>query len=405
MRIQRKIVETHSCVSASRQAFGRGNFIQQPCLLRRESLPKLGNLTPKAWESQFQSLGVRLPKGGSHHGIGGLLAEEAALALFLLLAVAVVSIAITISVAVSIAITMAMGVYAVEHQGHVFQLLVLVERLYVRQLAAIQLARSHHEYRKIGHAVGDAGVGYDAHGHAVGYDNVISLAQLAHQLVQPLVHQQLSGIWRHLARGYQVKRAHVADDVVHLHRRIRQVIGHAIVMAAEIVAQRALADIQVEHDHALVSIDKAHGQIAGHKRLAGALIERGKGDDLERMVFLGHKGHVGAQEPESLAHHAVIRPQLLGGSLLRGLLLLAPLAGVLFLVRNLAQEGHAQRLLHVFAAMHTGVHEQYHEATHGRQGHAHQQTQQEDAVALRGDGRRRAFGRVYHPGVVVGHGL
>ena len=35
--IRRKVVETHSCVSANRQAFAFGDFIQRSCLLRRKN--------------------------------------------------------------------------------------------------------------------------------------------------------------------------------------------------------------------------------------------------------------------------------------------------------------------------------------------------------------------------------
>ena len=35
--VRRKVVEMHSCVSANRQAFASGDFIQQSCLLRRKN--------------------------------------------------------------------------------------------------------------------------------------------------------------------------------------------------------------------------------------------------------------------------------------------------------------------------------------------------------------------------------
>ena len=68
--------------------------------------------------------------------------------------VAIVAVVTVIAVAVAVAV-----VGSVEHQCHVAQLLLLVELLDVGQLAAVQPARTCHEYRKVGNAVGYRSIG------------------------------------------------------------------------------------------------------------------------------------------------------------------------------------------------------------------------------------------------------
>ena len=295
-----------------------------------------------------------------------------------------------------------MGIGTVEHQRHVIEFLLLVEVFQVGQLTAVQLAGTDDEHGEVGNAVGNGGVGNDAHGHTVGNDIVVALAKLVHQLVEALVHEQLSRIGRHGARHNHIHVLVVVAwvyDLVHGYGRIRQIVGYANLALADVVAEGVLANVKVHQHHTLLGIDKAHGQIACDKGLAGALVEAGEGDDLHGLVLLGHEGHVGAQDAEGLGHHVVVL-------FADHHLLLSALGLLLFLVlRNLAQEGYADGSFHILSAMNAGVQEQDHEEDYTGEGYAHQYAQKQDAVAVRTDGRVATGGTVYDTGIVVGHGL
>ena len=140
-------------------------------------------------------------------------------------------------------------------------------------------------------------------------------------------------------------------NLVHGYVGIGQIVGYANLALANVVAEGVLTNVKVHQHHTLFGIDKAHGQIACDKGLAGALVEAGEGDDLHGLVLLGHEGHVGAQDAEGLGHHVVVL-------LADHHLLLSALGLLLLLVlRYLSQEGHADNPFHILTTMHTGVQE------------------------------------------------
>lgn len=75
-----------------------------------------------------------------------------------------VFVAIAVTVAVTVAIT-AMKLRAVEYDGEVAERAVIVERLYLWQLTAVERAHAHYEEGYVSHAATDGGVGHHADRH------------------------------------------------------------------------------------------------------------------------------------------------------------------------------------------------------------------------------------------------
>ena len=275
----------------------------------------------------------------------------------------------------------------------------MVYGLYVGQLPAVELACAHHKHGEVGNAVGDGGIGNDAHGHAVGYDDVVTPAQLGDELVEAFVHEQLGGVGGYLARRYHVKPLVMAYDVVHLDFGVGQIVGHSAPVAAIVAAERALAYVEVDQHHALACVDEAHGEVARDECLARSLVERCEGDDLHGVVAPRHERHVGAQHAECFGRDAVF----IGHGVLP--CVFAAVCRRLPVERYLAQERHAEGFLHLLAAVHPCVEEQHHEASRRGQSYAYEQSEQQYAVALRRYGRVGTVGAVDDAGIVVGHGL
>ena len=94
--------------------------------------------------------------------------------MLMLMPVAVaITIPITVAIAVTIAVAVVSGCHAVEYEGHVLKLLLLIERLDVGQLPAVKPAGTHHEDGKVGYAVCDGSIGDNPHRHIVGNDEVV----------------------------------------------------------------------------------------------------------------------------------------------------------------------------------------------------------------------------------------
>lgn len=108
---------------------------------------------------------------------------------FLLFLAVAIAVSITVTIAITISVAVALGVGTVEHYGHVVELLLGVELLYVGELTAVDLARLDHEDGEVGNAVGDGGIGDDAHGHVVHDDVFVAFAQLGDEFVEAAVHE------------------------------------------------------------------------------------------------------------------------------------------------------------------------------------------------------------------------
>ncbi|CCY15179.1 putative uncharacterized protein [Prevotella sp. CAG:755] len=288
-----------------------------------------------------------------------------------------------------------MVVDTVQHHGHVAQLVVRIQALDVGQLATVEPAGTHHEQRQVGDAVGDARVGDQAHGDVVGHHVVIARAELRHQGVEALVHQQLGGVRGHRAGRHDVEGFEVLDHVVHRQGGVCQIVRHADVPGSEVARQRPLADVEVEKHHTLLRVGQAQRKVARHERLARALVERGEGHHLLRRALAGHEGHVRPKHAEGLRHRAAAVGLALGQV---GALALA-------VVGDRAQEGHRQSALDLLAAAHARVHEQDAQENHAREEQAGQDAQGQHTVAVRGNRARRAVRAVDHARVVVRHRL
>lgn len=310
---------------------------------------------------------------------------------------------VSVTIAVSIAIAAVFRVDAVEHEGHVLQLLVFIEALDVGQLAAVEASGTHHEDCEVGDAIGDAGVGDDADGHVVGYDVVIAFAEFVHEFVEPAVHQQLGGVGGSGTRGDEVEQALLLDDVVERQGGVGEEVGDADGVVAEVVAQRAFADVEVDDGDPFFRKGEATGQVARDERLAGALVERGEGDDLQRPVLVRHERHVGAQYAEGLRYDAAIVLFAFSVGKLRRRRV--PVLGCVLVERDFAEERHAHLFLYLLPAVDACVEEEDAEAGYAGDGQPDDDAQQEYAVAVGRHGSSGAVGAVDDAGVVVGHGL
>ena len=94
------------------------------------------------------------------------------------------------------------------------QILAVSDHNTARQLPAVETTGTHHKHREVGNTVGNRGVGDYAYRHTVGNHEIVALAQLGKQLVEPAVHKQLGWIRRRMARRYHVEIVGMLYDVV-----------------------------------------------------------------------------------------------------------------------------------------------------------------------------------------------
>ena len=166
-------------------------------------------------------------------------------------------------------------------------------------------------------------------------------------------------------------------------------------MAAEVAAHGSLADIQVDDDYLFVGISQAQGQVSRDEGLTRTFVERGKGDNLHRLSFFGHKCHVGAQDAEGFRGDVCALFVDRGGSHF----------GRLLVERNLTQQRHVGVVFNILSSVHPRVKEEDAQERHSRHCQSDQDTQQQNAVAVGADGSLAAVGTVDDAGIVVGHGL
>ena len=153
----------------------------------------------------------------------------------------VVIIAITIAIAVAITVMTAISATlcfgAVQYEGHVLELLLLVDLLYLRQHAALHQASTNHEDGAVGKLLVDWGIGYDFDWRTVDKYIVILCAQLLDHLLQQWSEQQLRWVWRDgtdwqdVEALYQSILLTLADDVVYIGDSAIQVIAQTFAWA------------------------------------------------------------------------------------------------------------------------------------------------------------------------------
>ena len=73
--------------------------------------------------------------------------------------------------------------------------------------------------------------------------------------------------------------------------------------------------------------------------------------------------------------------------------------------RYFTQVGYTDCFLQILAAVNAGIHEQNEEEGGSRQGNTDKDTEQKNAVPVRGNRETGTFCTVNNPGIVVGHGL
>ena len=104
----------------------------------------------------------------------------------------IVSIAITVAIAIAVAIAVFLALHldAVEDDGEVFELVVLIEFFQFGQITTIQDSGADDVYRKIGYTTYDAGIGNDHGGYTVEDNVVVLFLQLFDQGRETVAHKQ-----------------------------------------------------------------------------------------------------------------------------------------------------------------------------------------------------------------------
>ena len=126
------------------------------------------------------------------------------LLVFVFLGVATVAVAIAVAVVIAVAtVTVAAvgGGGAVEKDGHVGELLVLVVTLDHGEHVALHEVGTDNEDVQVGPLGDDARVGHNLHGRTVEEDEVVLAVQGVEQVLQLGVEEQLGGVGRYGAHG------------------------------------------------------------------------------------------------------------------------------------------------------------------------------------------------------------
>ena len=92
-----------------------------------------------------------------------------------------VAVAVTVAIAVAIAVFLALHLDAVEDDGEVFELVVLIEFFQFGQIATIQDTRTDNIYRKVGYTTNDTSIGNNHGGYTVEDDIIVQFLQLFDQ--------------------------------------------------------------------------------------------------------------------------------------------------------------------------------------------------------------------------------
>ena len=125
------------------------------------------------------------------------------------------SVAVAITVAGAVVAAVAAGVFLdiVEHDAEVFETVLLVHTFQLGQEVALLHSGPDDEEGDVHHAVDDSGIGHGEHRGAVDDDLVVLFAQLAHEFVEPIAHQQFGGVGGKRTGGHEVDAG--CDAVLH----------------------------------------------------------------------------------------------------------------------------------------------------------------------------------------------
>ena len=320
----------------------------------------------------------------------------------------VVPIAVPISIAVaSVAVSAIAGLAdnrTIEDKRHVVELAAAVNLLELGQHAAVELAYAYHEDGEVGHAVGDGGIGDDAHRYVIDEDVVVTGAELGNEFFEAFAQQQLGWVRGQRAGrdGVEVVAQGVLLDYLVDGGLAGEVRGHPfhVAFAVDVATQGTLADIEVDEDDFLLGLGKAGGQVGGHVGLAGTGTERTEGDDLHVLGLDTHEVHVGTDDAEGFGYHvAALNTDY---NLVLAVYLLGLFVGVL---GDFAQERYAGGILDVLAVADAGVEEEQGQQDDERQGGSLHDSTHDDGTAIGGYGGVATTGGVEHTGIVLGSGL
>ena len=318
--------------------------------------------------------------------------------LFTVASVAVV-VAVTVAVAASVG-----GFGAVEQQGHVLELAFIVVAVDDGQHVALQQAGTHDEQGEVGPAGNDAGIGHHLDGRTVDEDIVVVAAQGGDELFHARAEEEFRRVGGQGAYGDDVRsafgRAGYEDRTPVGHLAV-QVVGDTGMGRLHVAAERGAAQVEVEHQDALLLQGEAGGQVHADEGLAAAAVDGGDHHDTAVRVGAHHELEVGAHHAEGFVDGvAAAAADHEGGGSVGGFL---P-GGLLARLGNLADKGQVE-VFYILAAAHAGVHCLAQEDADSRQQQADGEGYEQNLALA---GRRReggAAGSGDDAGVVGGEGL
>ena len=198
------------------------------------------------------------------------------------------SVAVAITVAGAVVAAVAAGVFLdiVEHDAEVFETVLLVHTFQLGQEVALLHSGPDDEEGDVHHAVDDSGIGHGEHRGAVDDDLVILFAQLAHEFVEPVAHQQFGGVGgKHRDAITENDVVVLHDDVLHFREVVGKVGGEAHVVS-EVCAEGAFADVGVDEERALAHHGKGDADVARDEALALPGGGRRGHDDLGGVAYV-----------------------------------------------------------------------------------------------------------------------
>ena len=327
--------------------------------------------------------------------------------LFLIVVAVRLAIAIAVDVAEAVTVVARGGAgRTVEEQGHVGVGLVEIKFVNFFEQVAVHQPYAHHEERHVGMALHDVGVGHHVDGRAVHDDGIVARAERLEQLGEAVALEEFGGVGRHHADGDDV---YAAVELVGENDVVEVVGGSAEVGTKSLLGkfchlgEGAVAEVDVDGEHALAAEGERLGEVAGDETLAAAGVETGDHDDGGDAGLLLHEVvEFGAHEAERLVDEVAavfldvdfalgiawlaLPPMLLGGD-----------------ERNFADVGHAHGL-EILAAAYGAVEELAEEEQAAGHGQTEGEGDEEDAAAP-GRSDATAVGRLYDARVPRGEGF
>ena len=233
-----------------------------------------------------------------------------------------IAISVAVTIAVSVAITLAVTitvftfewheflvVYIVQDDGHVGVGVVAVEFVNAFKQTFVEFAGTYNEQRVVDKVLYYVGVYHQTRRCIVEDDILVLLAQFGNQFVQAATAEQLCRVGRYWTgeQGVDTRTEHVvANQILPVVCLAAEVVAQTSVSTGiELACERALAQVEVEDDHALARNAESGGKVGRDERLAHSRLKRGDHYDL-RLAGCAHEVNLGTQQTERLAHRVVV---------------------------------------------------------------------------------------------------